>query len=989
MARLPADPGSDARANYDYTGGEDVASPPLRELETLVDGDVRLDAYTRQLYATDASIYEVTPLGVVFPRSADDVAAVVSHCSEHGIPVLPRGAGTSLAGQSVNEAVVLDFTRHMDGVRAVSRSDRRCVAEPGVVLAELNETLAETGLTFAPDPAWADKSVLGGAIGNNSTGAHSLAYGKTDEYLESCEVVLADGTQTTFGWCDRGEIQDRGDPEGDLEERIYALVDAIIDEHTETIDSAYPDIHRNVSGYNLDRLVDDLAETGQVNMARLLAGSEGTLAVVTAAEVGLEPIPAETGVVLLLYEDLLDAMADVEAVVDHGPAAVELVDDVLLDLARETEEFASIAATLPGSIDAILLVEFAGDSREAVDDAVEEVVEDRCDGTGGTVVESRVATSAEERARFWKLRKSGLPILLSRTGDEKHVAFIEDTAVPVDRLVDYVADVQSVLEDHDTFASFYAHAGPGCLHIRPLVNTKTAEGVESMHAIADRVTDLVVEYGGAVSGEHGDGRARTEWNRKQYGEDVYQLFRELKGTFDPTGLLNPGQVCGDVAMTENLRFGPHYEFETPLEPQLRWENENGFQGMVELCHGCGGCRGFQSTTGGTMCPTFRASREEVTTTRGRANMLRQAMSGSLPDDLLEDHEFMREVLDLCIGCKGCARDCPSEVDMAKLKAEVTHAYQQRHGIDRRTKLFARIHRVSALGSATAPLSNWLAALPGAGVIGEHLLGIARERDLPRFRRETFLDWAHGRDLADPSSADVYLLPDTMTNYHQPEIGQSAVRVLQDAGLGVAVPNEFRPVGREPYSMGRLDLARRQAHGIVDHLQPIIDAETAVLSLEPADAVMLQSDYRSLLDPHDAAPVAAASAGVAEYIADAGIDLPDVGAGTTVTYHGHCHQKAAGRALPAATLMERAGYDVHVLESGCCGMAGSFGYEAEHYSMSKAIADILYAQVDDSRGEIVAAPGGSCRHQLADHLGTIPPHPIQLIDRASGDRWASG
>ena len=985
MAGEVGNPAADPRSDYDYRGGENAPSSALTALDDLVDGDVRFDSYTRELYATDASIFEVTPIGVVFPHSADDVVRVMEHCADHTIPVLPRGAGTSLAGQSVNEAVILDFTRYMNRVIDVAPDEQRCRAEPGVVLAQLNEAIEETGLAFAPDPAWADKSTLGGAIGNNSTGAHSLAYGKTDEYIESCEVVLADGTQTTFGWCDRNEIRTHANWDGDLEARIYALVDDILDEHTARIESAFPDIDRHVSGYNLDRLVAD-AKSGRINVARLLAGSEGTLGIVTAAEVSLEPRPPETGVALLLYEDLLDAVGDVKAVVDHGAAAVELVDDVLLDLARETEEFGSIVATLPGSVNAVLLVEFAGESAESVESSLQDLVADRLECQDPRALDARIATTPAEQTRFWKLRKSGLPILLSRTDDQKHVAFIEDTAVPVENLAAYVADVQAVLEAHDTFASFYAHAGPGCLHIRPLINTKTAKGVESMRDIADQVTDLVIEYGGGISGEHGDGRARTEWNRKQYGDEIFTLFQEVKRTFDPQDLLNPGQVCGDVSMSENLRFGPSYEFSTDIEPQLNWENDNGFQGMIELCHGCGGCRGYQSTTGGTMCPTFRASHEEITTTRGRANLLRQAMSGSLPQAVVEDHEFMREVMDLCIGCKGCSRDCPSEVDMAKLKAEVTFAYQERHGVDRRTNLFANIHRASALGSATAPLSNWLTRLPGAGIIGEKILGIARERDLPPFKRTTFIDWAAERGITDLEDIDVYLLPDTMTNYHQPEIGQSAVRVLEDAGKSVGVPAQFHPIGREPYSMGRIDRAREQAETIADHLKPIIDAETAVVSLEPADAVMLQSDYRSLLDPALAEPVAAASAGLAEYLVDTTNELPGVGNDRQVTYHGHCHQKANGTALPAATMLERAGYEVEILDSGCCGMAGSFGYEAEHYSMSKAIANILYEQVDASPGSIVTAPGGSCRHQLADHLGAVPPHPIQLVDRASADRW---
>lgn len=994
MAGKPVEPAADDRANYTYTGGSNDPSPGLRALPELVAGDVRFDEFTKQLYSTDASIYELTPLCVVFPKHAGDIAQVMTHCFEHEIPVLPRGGGTSLAGQSVNEAVVIDCSRYMDELISISPEEQRCVAQPGIVLAELNEAIEHTGLKFAPDPAWADKSTLGGAIGNNSTGAHSLAYGKTDQYIESCDVVLADGTQTTFGWCDLDELADRADPSGDLEARIYAQTHRIIQDSANAVEEAFPDIQRNVSGYNVKRLIEE-AKQGKVNVARLLAGSEGTLAIVTAAEIALEPIPDATGVALLLYEDLHDAVADVSAIVDHEPAAVELVDDVLLDLARNSEEFGEIVASLPDGIEGVLLVECYGKTEDEAAERAAGVVADRHEpltdpapsanhpvtDAPRRAVDGRVARSATERDRFWKLRKSGLPILLSRTGDEKHIAFIEDTAVPVDNLAEYVADVETVLEDEDTFASFYAHAGPGCLHIRPLVNTKTADGVESMRTIAERVTDLVIEYGGGISGEHGDGRARTEWNRKLYGDDVFDIFVELKETFDPRGLLNPGQVCGDIAMTEHLRFGPAYSFDASIEPQLQWDCENGLQGMVELCHGCGGCRGGQSTTGGTMCPTYRAASEEITSTRGRANLLRQAMSGSLPTSLEDDREFMREVLDLCIGCKGCARDCPSEVDMAKLKAEVTYAHQQQHGVDSRTAIFSNIHRISALGSTTAPVSNWINALPGSAWLTERILGIARERDIPAFRRNTFLDWARDRPRTpapDTAEDTVVLLPDTVINYHEPSIGCAAAEVLEQAGVAVTVPDRFIPSGRSALSLGRIDLAKERARTAIDHLTPAVDAGATIVALEPSDAVMIQSDYRSLLDSPSVETLANATKGIAEYIVETDLSLPSVGNGRRLTYHGHCHQKATGRAGAAAEMLERAGYDVDVLDSGCCGMAGAFGYEAEHYSMSVAIGDILVDQVDRSDGTQVAAPGASCRTQLRDLQGGEPQHPIQFL-----------
>ncbi|MFB6133276.1 MAG: FAD-binding and (Fe-S)-binding domain-containing protein [Halanaeroarchaeum sp.] len=1008
------EPHLDDRARYDHASDE-VARPGLQQaLEKRVDGEVAFDTYSIQLFATDASIYEVEPIGVVRPTSTADVAAVLEFCHEREIPVLPRGGGTGLAGQTVNEAVVLDFKRHMDAFLSADPGARTATAQVGITLAELNAELESDGLKYAPDPAWGDKSVLGGCIANNSTGSHSLVYEKADKYVESVTAVLADGTVTEFGWMDLDELAAAADPAGDLEARIYAEIHRIVEEEADVVRERYPDLKRNVSGYNFDVLIEEADERGAVNVGRLLAGSEGTLAVITEATVSLEPIPAATGIAMLTYTDVMDAMRDVPAILEHDPAAVEFMDDVFLDMARETEEFGEVVGLLPEGTDATLLVEFYGDAEAEVRAKVEhlqadrlpdEVASERLGDDGKSIdrtndrdavvtdessyaFDAMEAFEEERRARFWKMRKAGLPILLSNTGDEKHYSFIEDVAIPPEHLPEYVAEFRAILDDYDSFASYYAHAGPGVLHVRPLVNLKTRQGVDAMQEITERVTDLVLEYDGAVSGEHGDGRARSQWNQKRYGDRLWEAFRDLKGTFDPNWILNPGPVCGDEDgppdMTENLRYDPDYEFEVPFEPELDWDNENGFQGMTELCHGCAGCTGYQETTGGVMCPTYRAAEEEIASTRGRANLLRAAMDGDLPDELVSE-EFVTEVLDLCISCKGCKKDCPSGVDMAKLKAEVVNEYHDRHGSSLREKLFANVDSLAAVASATAPLSNVATKVPGARSLLQRTLGIAEERSLPTFTRSTLRKWwdSRGGARVAESEADrrAIVFADTDTNYSHVEVGKAAIRVLEAANVHVDLADRTDS-GRPAYSKAFVDEARETARDNVRALAPRVRKGWDLVFVEPSDAVMAQSDYLDLLTGSDANLVAANAYGVSEYldVSDLVENVDWAASDEILTYHGHCHQKGTSKDHHAANVLGRAGYDVDELDSGCCGMAGSFGYEAEHHSMSRAIGDIVFEQVEASRGEELTAPGASCRTQFEDSdvVEGTPPHPVEKL-----------
>jgi FAD/FMN-containing dehydrogenase/Fe-S oxidoreductase len=983
------DPGpgvSHEALGYDHPDAEAYAALAA-DLREAVAGGVRFDEYARTLYATDGSIYRADPAGVVFPEDADDVQAAVAVAADHGTPVLPRGAGSSLAGQAVGPGcVVLDCSRHMDGLLDVDPEAKAAVVQPGLVQDDLDAHLAEHGLKFAPDPASSNRATVGGGIGNNSTGAHSVRYGITDAYVEELDVVLADGSliHTREVVLDSPEWEALVGGDG-LEAALYETVRAVVEDNEAEIAERYPALKRSVSGYNLQKVIEEREGERVIDLSPLFVGAEGTLGVVTEATLSLVTKPAETALALFCFEDLLAAMRAVpEALaLDHAVSAVELMDEEVFRLARDSTEYAEYAEPIPEGTAAALMLEW---DSEQCDDFEAAVGEARAAFLGGGRAFDAVE-AYEQRAqdRLWKLRKAAIPLLMSLEGDPKPYPFVEDASVPPAELADYVRDFQAILDRHGTSAAYFAHAGAGTLHIRPILNLKEAEDVETMHAIADDVTDLVTEYDGSFSGEHGDGLARTEFNPKLYGPDLWAAFKRVKSAADPDWLMNPGKVVyredDPTDIREHLRYGPEY---ASLEPQteLDFSAEGGFSHLVELCNGCGTCR---QTGTDVMCPTYRASEEEMQTTRGRANMLRAAISGDLPEGELYTERFQAEVLDLCVGCKGCQSDCPTGVDLAKLKAEVKHEYHEREGVSLRERLFGNVDAAAAWGSRLAPVSNWLARLPGSGALGERLLGVAAERDPPEFRRESFADWfaARGPGVAErEADRRVLLFPDTYTNYVYPEAGKATVEVLEAAGVHVRVP-DTPPSGRAAYSEGLLDAARERARGNVDALHPLVEEGWAVLFVEPSDAAMFQDEYADLLPGDERVPELGARAyGVCEYLHanDVLADLPLDGSGR-VAYHGHCNQKALGRDGHAARALERAGYEVAELDSTCCGMAGSFGYEAEHYDLSRAIGSILFDRVDESGAEPVA-PGASCRTQLGDRPGgERPPHPVEKLAAA--------
>jgi FAD/FMN-containing dehydrogenase/Fe-S oxidoreductase len=980
---------------------DDAAHADLAaDLRGACDGGVRFDEYTQILYATDGSIYEARPAGVVFPVDADDVQAAMAVAADHDAPVLPRGAGSSLAGQTVGPGcVVLDFTRHMDAVVGVDPEAQRATVQPGVVQDHLDDHLAAWDLKFAPDPASSNRATIGGGIGNNSTGAHSVRYGITDAYVEEIEAVLADGTRIRAGEVALdGEEWNRIVAEDDREADLYRTVRALVEDNADEIGERYPDLKRSVSGYNLHECVSE-NERGEecINLAKLFVGAEGTLGVVTQATLSLVSVPEETAVALYCFEDLLSAMEAVPVALDFDPSAVELMDDEVFRLARESAEYAEYAAPIPDDAAAALMLEFDSECHENLAAAIAETNGKFLDS--GAAFEVLEAHDDAEQAELWKLRKAAIPLLMSMDGDPKPYPFIEDASVPPAELAEYVQGFEGVLEAHDTSAAYFAHAGSGTLHVRPVLNLKDESGVEKMQSIAEDVTSLVLDHRGSFSGEHGDGLARTQFNPKMYGPALWDAFKRLKTAFDPDWRLNPGKVvfrdsADDVGpsgsevdssravgadVREHLRYGPAY---SSLEPATEQDfaDEGGFSHLVERCNGCGTCR---QTDSDVMCPSYRAMDDEMATTRGRANMLRAAISGELPPEELYTERFQTEVLDLCLGCKGCKSDCPTGVDLAKLKAEVKHQYHQREGAGLRERLFANVDRLAAVGSALAPVSNWLANLPGAGTVAEKTLGVARERDVPAFTDESFAAWFESRGgpqiPAEQATDRVLLVPDTYTNYVYPDAGKAAVAVLEAAGVRVKVP-ELPPSGRPAYSEGFLATARERAAASVDALGPRVRDGWSVCYLEPSDAAMVQDEYLDLVnsaDGSDAETLAESAYGLCEYLdlsrldERVDFDAPD----ERLAYHGHCNQKALGTADHAALLLDRAGYSVAALDSGCCGMAGSFGYHAEHYDLSQAIGDILRDQIAEADADAVVAPGASCRSQLeARH----PSHPVEKL-----------
>ncbi len=948
-----------------------IGSDLERELRRVVEGEVRFDDYSRLLYSTDASMYQVEPIGVVLPRSKGDVQAVLELANRYNVPVLPRGGGTSLIGQTVNHAVVLDFSKYMNQVLEVNREELWCRVQPGVIQDELNHHVRPMGLLFGPDTSTSNRATIGGMSGNNSAGSHSIAYGKTIDHVLELTCLLADGSEITLRDLSPAELEAKCRADG-LEGQIYREVRRLVAQHADEIRARYPTLMRRVSGYNLDELV----KPQPFGLHRLAVGSEGTLVAVVEMKMRLVRRPKFTALDVIHYDDLQAALESSVDLLTTGPYAVEVTDKMILDLARENIEQRARMGFVQGDPSAIMIVEYSGETEAEVRSKVEALEDLRARKRIGYA--AHIAYDPAEQQSIWKLRKAGLGLLLGTKGDRKPIAFVEDTAVEPAKLGPFIERFRAVLDRHGARAGYYGHCSVGCLHIRPLINLKDAGEIRKMRAIAEEITALVMEFGGGLSGEHGDGRARSPFNETLYGPRLYDAFRQVKRAFDPKGILNPGNIVDAPPMTEHLRFGPEYRAWQP-DTLLDFSSAGGFAGAIEMCNGIGVCR---KKLEGTMCPSYMATLDEEHSTRGRANALRAVLSGKVPRSEFTGRRLY-EVLDLCLECKACKAECPANVDMAKIKYEFLAHYYRANGLPLRNRLFGRIHALARVGSALAPVSNWIVRSAPHRWLLERVAGIDRRRPLPAFASRSFERWfGRRRPEGAGTKGEVVLFHDTFNTYQTPDVAIAATRLLETLGYRVSLADRGC-CGRPMISKGMLDEARRVAADNVARLAPAARQGRPIVGLEPSCLLTLRDEYPELVRTEDARLVARQSFLLEEFLQRewAKGERPRFAAnGRPALLHGHCHQKAMVGTAPTVAVLKAAGYQVTEVDAGCCGMAGSFGFEAEHYDLSVKIAERRLAPAVRAAAADVAvcAPGISCRQQVEHTTGRVAKHPAELL-----------
>jgi len=932
-----------------------VSIPVLQEeLRRRVEGEVRFDAGSRALYSTDASNYRLIPLGVVVPRHEGDVIAAAALARDNQMAIVPRGGGTSLAGQACNQALVFDFSKYLNSIRLIDSGRRIAVVEPGVVLSQLNSAAARLDLQFAPDPTTKDRCCLGGMIGNNSCGAHSVQYGKTVDNLLELDALLYDGTRMRLGPNSDEQIA-QTIAHGGRAGEVYSQLAALRDRHTDRIRSGFPHIPRRVSGYNLDEL---LPEKG-FNLARALAGSEGTLALTLSAVVQLVERPRYRALLVMGFDDMFQAADQVPWILEHRPQALEGFDHRLIEFCRAKATATDVERMLPRG-GGYLMVEFGAATADEARGRAAEL--ERHASRQPVAAECKLFSDEREQRAVWELRESGLGASAVIAGKPRTWPGAEDTAVAPDKLGDYLRRLSALLGHHHLeAATFYGHFGDGCVHCRINFDFATAAGVAQFRSAMTDIADLVAEFGGSLSGEHGDGRARSELLNRIFEPKLIEAFAEFKRVFDPDSRMNPGVIVQPDAIDANLRVA---RAAPPIQTHFDFSADGGFAGAAMRCVGIGKCRHLE---GGTMCPSYMATREEAHSTRGRAHLLFEALSGDFLDRGAAD-DAIYDALDLCLACKGCKRECPASVDMSTYKAEFLSDYYRRHRRPLCAHLFARIHQAARLAAFAPGLANRLLRSRRSAVLLQRRFGIHPERDLPAFAAQPFRAWMRQRKPAASHARVVVLFPDTFTNFFEPQVARAAVEVLERAGFGVEIPPYDLCCGRPLFDQGMLNTARRWLARVMDVLAPLCDAGKPIVGLEPSCLLTFRDELPGLFpgDPR-AAKLARSSMLFDEFLAREAPSLPLPAIRGRALLHGHCHQKAiAGLDSEIGILKRMSGLELQIPDSGCCGMAGAFGYDTEHFEVSRAIGErVLLPAVRESDPQtIIISDGFSCRSQIA-------------------------
>ncbi len=955
------------------TGPTDVDVSGLkRALQQAVSGEVRFDAGTRAMYANDFSIYRAVPIGVVIPKGPDDVIAAVAICREYRAPVLPRGCGTAPSGQTTNVAVVFDYSKYYNQILELDPDSRRAIVEPGVICDQLRNAAEEFNLTYGPDPATHEYCTFGGMLGNNSCGTHSLMAGKTSDNVIELDVVLYDGTRLTVGPTSDEELEQiirAGGRKGEIYDQLKQLRDRV----AERVRAEYPDIPRRVSGYNLDEL---LPENG-FNVARALVGSEGTCANVLHATVRLVPSPQHRRTVLLGYPDVFTAADHVPVILQRcKPIGLEGFDDQLIKNMIAKSRLAAERQLLPDGR-AWLYIEFGQDDPDAAMTEARQALEDLADGPQ---IDARVIADKLDQVSVWKVRESAV-------GDSRAPGYMdaegnwEDAAVHPDKLGAYLRDFQQILDDHGYRCVYYGHFGQGCVHTRMDFDLKSAAGVKTFRSFMEKCADLVVAYGGSLAGEYGEGHGRAELLPKMFGPELMQAFNDFKRIWDPDTKMNPNRLIGDVKLDEGLRLGPDYR-PPELKTHFAYPDDGGsFATAIERCFGMAKCRNLGSLT---MCPSFHVTREERHSTRGRSRLLFEMLKGDPVSDGWRD-DAVKESLDLCLSCKGCTGDCPVQVDIPTYKAEFLAHYYSRRRRPLNHYVLGLLPWWGRAAARTPRLANALSHAPGLSGAGKRMLGIAEERDAPRFARQTFRDWFASRPAPTHAPANrgrgrVVLWPDTFTDLFEPDVGKATVDVLEAAGFAVELPRKRVCCGRPLYDFGMLGMARRTLRDTLQTLSEPIEAGVPVLVLEPSCASVFRDELRKLM-PHDehARRLVAQTVVLDELLDRLAPDWEPPQVQRRALVHGHCHQKAVIGARP--DLLRRAGVDAEMTKAGCCGMAGSFGYHAgEQYDVSMRIGEqFLLPQVRSAAADtLLVADGFSCRTQIAAATGRRALHTAQVL-----------